>query len=125
MICRPHQDGQLTANSILDEYIIISPLWNRKNSSLYAPGNISPYDKLECFAQLLEAVALLRQHGIWHRDIKPDNILVRSSDPPGVMLTGFECASNAMDIAYDDKTGTGHYLAPEQVEGKTHNQAVD
>ncbi|KAJ5199837.1 hypothetical protein N7472_005041 [Penicillium cf. griseofulvum] len=92
-----HRTGQtvaqrLTSDSILEEYIIISPLWNGTFCLL---------------------------------DIKPDNILVRSFDPPDVMLTGFECASDATNIPYDDKTGTEHYLAPEQAEVKTHNRAVD
>jgi serine/threonine protein kinase len=76
------------------------------------------------FAQLLEAIAFLREHGIWHRDVKPDNILVRSYEPPDAMLTDFGCASDNLTIPYD-RPGTVPYLAPEQVEGKTHGRAVD
>lgn len=76
------------------------------------------------FAQLLEAIAFLHRHGIWHRDVKPDNILVRSYEPPEAMLTDFGCASDNPNILYD-RPGTIPYLAPEQVEGKTHGRAVD
>lgn len=76
------------------------------------------------FAQLLEAIAFLHKNGIWHRDVKPDNILVRSYEPPDAKLTDFGCASDKPKIIYD-WPGTVPYLAPEQVEGKTHGRAVD
>lgn len=76
------------------------------------------------FSQLLEGIAFLHEHGICHRDIKPDNILVKSYDPPEAMLTDFGCASAKIRIPYDSP-GTISYLAPEQVEGQTHGRAVD
>lgn len=56
--------------------------------------------------------------------VKPDNILVRSYEPPDAMLTDFGCASDNPSILYD-RPGTVPYLAPEQVEGETHGRAVD
>ena len=91
--------------------------------SLYE-SNVSIEGRAIFFAQLLEAIAFLHKHGIWHRDVKPDNILVRSYDPPEAMLTDFGCASDKPMILYD-RPGTVPYLAPEQVEGKTHDRAVD
>ena len=112
-----------TANNITDEYIIISPLLNATFRSLYT-SNVSHVGRSIFFSQLLEGVAFLHKHGICHRDIKPDNILVRSYDPPEAMLTDFGCASERPQILYDSP-GTISYLAPEQVEGKMHGRAVD
>jgi serine/threonine protein kinase len=112
-----------TADSITDEYIIISPLLNATFRSLYT-SNVSHVGRSIFFRQLLEGIAFLHEHGICHRDVKPDNILVRSYDPPEAMLTDFGCASDRTQIPYDFP-GTISYLAPEQVEGQTHGRAVD
>ncbi|KAJ6116200.1 kinase-like domain-containing protein [Penicillium sp. IBT 18751x] len=101
----------LSADNLTDEYIIISPLLNATFRSLYD-------------SNLLDAIAFLHKQGIWHRDVKPDNILVRSYDPPDAMLTDFGCASDKAVIPYD-KPGTIPYLAPEQAEGMSHGKTVD
>ncbi|KAJ5819057.1 hypothetical protein N7474_004648 [Penicillium riverlandense] len=108
---------------ITDEYIIISPLSNATFRSIYT-SDVSLEGRIIFFAQLLDAVAFLHSHGIWHRDIKPDNVLVRTYDPPDAMLTDFGCASDNPSILYDHP-GTVPYLAPEQVEGQRHGRAVD
>ncbi|KAJ5741108.1 kinase-like domain-containing protein [Penicillium malachiteum] len=112
-----------TADNLTAEYIIISPLLNATFRSLYS-SNVSITGREIFFSQLLEAIAFLHTQGISHRDVKPDNILVRSYDPPDAMLTDFGCASDKAVILYD-KPGTIPYLAPEQVQGQTHGKAVD
>ncbi|CAH8617189.1 unnamed protein product [Heterobilharzia americana] len=48
-------------------------------------------------AQLFEAVAELEAHGIAHRDIKPNNILIRRRVlPEGVRISGMKSTSNSV-----------------------------
>ncbi|KAJ9370755.1 hypothetical protein DTO282E5_4515 [Paecilomyces variotii] len=114
---------QPTPYDVTDEYLIISPLLNATFRSLYE-SNVNTDGCAIFFAQLLDAVAFLHENGICHRDIKPDNILVKSYDPPAAMLTDFGCASDKPVILYDFP-GTIPYLAPEQVEKRTHDRSVD
>lgn len=114
---------QPTHSDITDEFILISPLLNATFRALYE-SKVDIHGRATFFAQLLDATAFLHRHGIWHRDIKPDNILVKSYDPPEAMLTDFGCATDQETIVYD-WPGTVPYLAPEQVERETHGLSVD
>ena len=68
--------------------------------------------------QVALALEAARQHGIVHRDIKPQNILLA---PDGtVKVTDFGIA-RAMDLSTMTRTGavmgTPHYMSPEQAKG--------
>lgn len=82
--------------------------------------------KLILFAQLLEGVAHLYRHGVAHRDLKSDNILIDSNGEdlyPILVLSDFGCCSanksNGLSIPYTsidmDKGGNAALMAPEIV----------
>ena len=62
------------------------------------------------FLQILDAVEYCHDHGIYHRDLKPDNILV-NKDGSEIKLADFGLAttSKVSDIF---GCGSGYYMAP-------------
>ncbi|MFV2197321.1 protein kinase domain-containing protein [Nocardiopsis sp. LOL_012] len=67
------------------------------------------------------------QHGLQHNhtDVKPENLLVRSLDPPVVALTDFGGAVRAtMSRVYGGVAVTEDYAAPEVIEGRREAPAA-
>jgi len=71
------------------------------------------------FTQLLDGLAFLHGHRVFHRDIKPQNILIRRFQPPECKITDFGRATSDNEILYD-WPGSIPYLAPAQQIGSVH-----
>jgi serine/threonine-protein kinase len=86
-----------------------------------------PFDRAwHYFQQLLGALAAIHALGVVHRDVKPDNVLLRTD---GVAkLTDFGIARMAADVQKatgNVVAGTVAYMSPEQVQGNALDSRSD
>jgi eukaryotic-like serine/threonine-protein kinase len=73
------------------------------------------------------ALEFAHQQGVIHRDLKPDNVLLRSDG--GAVLTDFGIARAVSgyiaSTGVNMTIGTPHYLSPEQAQGRPLDPRVD
>lgn len=125
-ICEVHDFG------LLDDgrpYLVMERLVGRTlRMHLAEVGALSESEAIDIIAQVLGALAAAHEHGVVHRDVKPDNIFLAQhlGGLRLVKLLDFGVAKALRDLASSAEEGltsTGHvvgtlaYMAPEQLGG--------
>lgn len=127
-LCVPSEWGETTESG---RFFVASPFIPgvTLRSLLGEPAKLDLRDTCSLASQLLEALAYAHQHGVMHRDVKPENILV--SGGPGryaaVLLDfglGGYCDARRIDET-GTFTGTLRYAAPEQIRGEASGPSAD
>ena len=86
----------------------------------YAAQNTSIGDRLRKFQAVCDAVAFAHAHGVIHRDLKPQNIMIGSFGE--VLVLDWGVAKILATDATDEDgliIGTRDYMSPEQARGET------
>jgi serine/threonine protein kinase len=85
-----------------------------------ARGPVRPLDVLDVIAHVSDVLASAHAHGVTHRDIKPDNIILTPDDVFPVRLIDWGIAHYLAGARYtnmNEAIGTPTYMAPEQARG--------
>jgi serine/threonine protein kinase len=88
---------------------------------LAAEQHLPPRRALEIIAETCSALEFSHRHGIVHRDVKPDNVMLTPHGQVKVMDFGIAHHLAGEPMESDSVIGTAHYLSPEQARG----EAVD
>ncbi len=83
-------------------------------------------ERIELFLQVCDGIAFVHQHGVWHRDIKPGNVMVQKTEN-GVHATIIDFGiAKSSDVSLTENPihtltwqvlGTPAYMSPEQADG--------
>ncbi len=90
-------------------------------------GRLPASEVKQLVTQIAEGLDYASQHGILHRDIKPDNLWL--TDEGDVIILDFGLARGKDDTAgltnTGDVLGTPRYMAPEQIKGQSTDHRTD
>ena len=90
-------------------------------------GPLSEAGILRLARDITGALQFAHDQGVIHRDLKPDNVLIRSDG--GAVLTDFGIAravsGYTASTGVNMTIGTPHYLSPEQAQGRPLDQRAD
>ena len=108
-------------------YIVMEYVRGRTLKQLISQRGALHYDEaVNIMHQLTSAVQHAHDNSIIHRDIKPQNVLVKDDGTVKITDFGIALAHDAVQLTQSDAVlGSAHYLAPETTRGETPTNQVD
>src|ERR1044072_884410 len=105
-------------------YIAMQLLEGRSLKELIDAG-LSPEQAVGLIRQVLEAAGFAHRHGVVHRDLKPQNVIVDDEGKATVTDFGIALAGVSEITQAGSVMGTPHYLSPEQAQGHSVTAVSD
>ena len=91
-----------------------------------ARGPLLNEEAVDIMKQLCSAIAEAHSRGIIHRDIKPQNVIVKADGSVKILDFGIATAKGAMQLTQANNVmGSVHYLAPELAKGEPSSPQSD
>lgn len=108
-------------------YIVMEYIRGRTLKQLILQRGALPKDEaVEIMKQLVSAINHAHENNIIHRDIKPQNILVKDDGTVKITDFGIALAHDAIQLTQSDAVlGSAHYIAPETTKGEVASAQTD
>lgn len=108
-------------------YIVMEYIRGRTLKQLISQrGALHQEEAVNIMIQLTSAVQHAHENNIIHRDIKPQNVLVKDDGTVKITDFGIALAHDTVQLTQTDAVlGSAHYLAPETTRGETPTNQVD
>ena len=120
-----HDAGVLMHEGVARRYVVMEYVEGRSLAHRLARGPMKPRQVADIGAQMADALSYVHGHGIVHRDVKPENILVAEVPTLGytlmAKLADFGVAQfvDGSRLTGDGAImGTAAYISPEQARGE-------
>lgn len=82
-------------------------------------GTFTPVEACDILYQLSDALAHAHEHGVIHRDVKPQNVMIKKDGSIKLGDFGIALVNDAPHLTQKDIIlGSVHYMSPEVAEGK-------
>ncbi len=120
----PVEEGQRSRPYIVTEYLRGYTLSHLLNSVRPLPEK----DAIKLAGRVCGALVYMHAHGVVHRDLKPQNIMLCNDGTIRIMDFGIAKVKEGKRITFTGFTpavGTPDYMAPEQVRGKRGDERTD
>ncbi|MEZ5966417.1 MAG: serine/threonine-protein kinase [Planctomycetota bacterium] len=101
-------------------YLLVEYVDGANLRELMAMGRLSPAEALRLVPQVCAGLQFAHEHGIVHRDVKPENVLVDRHGQVRLADFGLAKLAGGSDPSLTRSSmvfGTPHYMAPEQWRG--------
>ncbi len=105
-------------------YIAMQLLEGRSLKELIDQG-LTPERSVSLIRQVLEGAGYAHRHGVVHRDLKPQNVIVDDEGKATVTDFGIARAGASEITQAGSVMGTPHYLSPEQAQGQAVTAVSD
>lgn len=110
-----------------DLSFIVMELVEGRTLGTIPPSELTVHTALRHYIEILEALAFAHENGVFHRDVKPANVMVLPSGAVKVMDFGLARNASEMSSATNagEIVGTIAYLPPERFLGKAADARGD
>ncbi len=103
-------------------YLVMDHVDGTPLSEVLARGGAAPRDLMIIALRVVGGLKATHARGIVHRDLSPDNIILRGGEPDQAVIIDFGIAKDSREgartIVGNDFAGKYEYAAPEQMDGR-------
>ncbi len=120
-----YYDNQRMPNGVV--YLVMDFIDGPGLEAKLMSGGMSAEDLLTIGSRVAEGLVAAHARNIVHRDLSPDNIILRNGEPSEAVIIDFGIAKDtnpgAETIVGNEFAGKYAYAAPEQLSGQTDNRS--